>query len=85
MLLKKIKHFWFPKLSGFACCMSSNQWSRRLLFSFQFLEVRRGDFLCIKKYNMYKKFRLDLKENEDVTHLNISIHKVPVVAQIGTA
>lgn len=38
-----------------------------------------------QKIQYVKKFRLDLKENEDVTHLNISIHKVPVVAQIGTA
>lgn len=38
-----------------------------------------------KMQYVLKKNRLDLKEDEDMTHLNYSIHKVPVVAQIGNA
>lgn len=53
---------------------------RKTFFLFSLSEARKGNFLCINKYNMYRKSRLDLKENEDVTHLNYSTHKVPVVA-----
>jgi len=60
------------------------EWKTRF-FLFSLSKARKGNFLCINKYNMYRKTKLILKENEDVTHLNYNTHKVPVVAQIETA